>query len=243
MDPVDGEVPPPFFGLADELAPQPGPSRLGRLVDRLLDGFVSTRTFDETAGLHPVEQASLAADVVVLQVEQGDLGMGQWHVVALAVPLDEPVLDDPVALGVERERVLLIDEASDPADDLCVPIEPELVPGSKAALLEIRVQRLEVDGRGDDRVLALATDAQLQALCADIRGDGDQRVGAPRRDALQRDEREPARRRIIRRVTPPVNRVHGPRSQGRGREAPHDAGLGAVRVHDVAVEPSQQFSQ
>ena len=37
VDPVDGEVPAALLGPPDELAPQLGPGRLGRLVDRRLD--------------------------------------------------------------------------------------------------------------------------------------------------------------------------------------------------------------
>src|SRR5204863_8667066 len=59
MDPVDGEVAPPLLGLADELAAQPRPSGLRRLVDRLLDGLVGAGSLDQPARLHAVGQAPL----------------------------------------------------------------------------------------------------------------------------------------------------------------------------------------
>ena len=95
------------LALLDELAPQAGPGGLGRLVDGRLDGLVGAHAVDQAAVLHAVEEAAVAVDVVVLQVHQGDLRVGERHVVAVAVGLDEAVLDDPVALAVEAERVLL----------------------------------------------------------------------------------------------------------------------------------------
>jgi hypothetical protein len=54
-----------------------------------------------------VEEAALAVDVVVLQVEQRDLGWLSGRSCLVAVRLDQVVLDHPVALAVELERVVL----------------------------------------------------------------------------------------------------------------------------------------
>src|SRR5262249_17558080 len=75
VDPVHGEISPSLLGPANELAPEFGPSGLGRLVHRNLDVLVPAGAFDQTSRLHLVEEAPFPADVVILQVDQGDLRM------------------------------------------------------------------------------------------------------------------------------------------------------------------------
>ena len=76
-------------------------------VDGVVDVGVGADALDQAAVLQLVEQAAVAADVVVLQVDQLHPGVAERQVVALAVRLDELVLDDPVDLAVELERVVL----------------------------------------------------------------------------------------------------------------------------------------
>jgi len=77
----------PLLGLLDEFAAEPGPGGLGRVVDRLIDLGVGAMRSTSPPLLHAVEQAALARHVVVLQVHEGDLGVGQRQAVALAVAL------------------------------------------------------------------------------------------------------------------------------------------------------------
>ena len=74
-----------------------------------LDLAVVGDPLDHALALQQVEQAAAAADVVVGQVQLGDAGAGQVQVVALAVALDEPVLDRPVDLAVDQRQVLGLD--------------------------------------------------------------------------------------------------------------------------------------
>ena len=62
-----------------------------RSLARVVCGGVSTAVgdlrvgadpLDEPPALHPVEQAAIAVDVVVLQVDQRDTGVGEGQVVA-----------------------------------------------------------------------------------------------------------------------------------------------------------------
>src|SRR4029450_2461899 len=105
VDPVDRVVALALLGPADELAPEAGPGGLRRGLDRLVDGLVGGDPLDHVALLQPVEQPALAVDVVVLQVDEGDLGVAERQVVLGAVGLDQLVLDHPVALAVELEGV------------------------------------------------------------------------------------------------------------------------------------------
>src|SRR6478609_2574861 len=107
VHPVDRVVALALLGLADELAPQAGPCGLRRGVDGIVDLGVVADPFDHAATLHLVEEAAITVDVVVLQIEQRHPRMVQREVVLLAVGLDEAVLDHPVGLAVETERVLL----------------------------------------------------------------------------------------------------------------------------------------
>ena len=59
------------------------------------------------AVLQLVERAALAGDVVVLQVEQLHPGVPERQVVAGAERLEQLVLDHPVDLPVELQRIVL----------------------------------------------------------------------------------------------------------------------------------------
>src|SRR5579871_1153129 len=107
VDPVHGVVAAALFGPLDELAPQPCPRRLWRLVDGDVDLLVGAHALDEAAGLQAVEEAPLAVDVVVLKVDESNARVGERHLVAVLVGLHQLVLDDPVALPVELHRVVL----------------------------------------------------------------------------------------------------------------------------------------
>src|SRR5581483_10853862 len=107
MHPVDRVVALALLGAADELAAQPRPRRLRRLVDGPLDRLVGAHPLDHVAGLQPVEQAARPVHVMVLKVALVDLRRGERELMLLAVRLDQVVLYDPVALAVELERVAL----------------------------------------------------------------------------------------------------------------------------------------
>src|SRR5215210_4159730 len=59
VDPVDGVVPLALLGLADELAPQPGPGGLGRGGDGPVDGVVVDDALDQPPVLEEVVEAAL----------------------------------------------------------------------------------------------------------------------------------------------------------------------------------------
>ncbi len=73
------------------------------LVDRVVVGDA----LDRAASLEQVVERPRACDVVVREVEQRDARVGELQVVLLAVRLDHVVLDDPVDLGRQLERVVL----------------------------------------------------------------------------------------------------------------------------------------
>src|SRR6516165_1592364 len=95
MDPVHGEVTAAFLGPPDELAPELGPGGLRRLIDGRLDLLVGARAFDEVAVLHFVKEPPVATDVVILEVHQRDLRVGQGNAFPPAIMLDQAVLDHP----------------------------------------------------------------------------------------------------------------------------------------------------
>ena len=73
----------------------------------LVDVGVVADPVEQVVALHPVVEPPLAVDVVVLQVEQGHLGWLRRQLVAVAVLLDQAVLDHPVAFAVKRQRIVL----------------------------------------------------------------------------------------------------------------------------------------
>ncbi len=75
----------------------------------------------QTLALQQVEDTPTALDVVVGQVQLGDLRVGQLHVVAVLVALEQLALDHPVDLGVDLGEVLALDGvelAAPQVDDL-----------------------------------------------------------------------------------------------------------------------------
>ena len=75
-----------------------------RGVDLLVGGDARRQTF----ALQQIEDAAAALDVVVRQVELGDLRVGQLHVVAILVALEQLALDHPVDFGVDLGEVLAL---------------------------------------------------------------------------------------------------------------------------------------
>src|SRR2546430_10759594 len=70
------------IGLTDELATQPRPRRLGRDVLGLLDRLVVGDPVDHVAAGELVVDAAIGADVVVLEIHQGDLGITPAQAIA-----------------------------------------------------------------------------------------------------------------------------------------------------------------
>src|ERR1700679_2781782 len=101
VHPVDGEIATCGLGGADELAAQPRPGGLPRLIHRRVDLLVGGDPRRETFALQQIEDSAAALDVVVRQVELGDLRVGQFHVVAVLVTLEQLALDHPVDFGVD----------------------------------------------------------------------------------------------------------------------------------------------
>src|SRR6266536_2052461 len=109
VHPVDRVVAPPLLGLADELAPQPCPRGLGRLLGGAVDGAVVADPLHGAAALQRVVEPALAVHVVVGEVDQRDLGVRQRQAVAGPRPLDQQVLGHPVHLAADRVEVLLLE--------------------------------------------------------------------------------------------------------------------------------------
>src|SRR6266536_1189648 len=109
VHPVDRVVAPPLLGLADELAPQPCPRGLGRLLGGAVDGAVVADPLHGAAALQQVVEPALAVHVVVGEVDQRDLGVRQGQAVAGPRPLDQQVLGHPVHLAADRVEVLLLE--------------------------------------------------------------------------------------------------------------------------------------
>ena len=74
VHPVDRVVALALLGPADELAAQPRPGGLRWRLDGLVDVGVGAGALDHAGVLHLVEEPAGAADVVVLQVDQGHRG-------------------------------------------------------------------------------------------------------------------------------------------------------------------------
>ena len=77
------------------------------MLDGVRDLFVGDDAVDHTLALHPIEEASVAVDVVILQVDERDPSIAEGEVVTFPVRLDQLVLDDPVEFSVEFERIVL----------------------------------------------------------------------------------------------------------------------------------------
>src|SRR5574337_558714 len=107
VDPVHAVVLPLEVGLADELAPEPRPRRLGRRVLRPLDHVVVGDAVHLIARDEPVVDAAVGADVVVLEVHQRNFWIAPRQAIVGHVGLDPLLLDDPVHLAVELHRVFL----------------------------------------------------------------------------------------------------------------------------------------
>src|SRR5262249_36978796 len=107
VDPVDAIVLALQVGLPDELAAQAGPRGLGRPVLGLLDGGIVGDAVDHVALGQAVVDTAVGADVVVLQVHEGDLGVAPRQSVPHHVALDPLPLYDPLPLPPPPPRVPL----------------------------------------------------------------------------------------------------------------------------------------
>src|SRR5262245_48479116 len=84
----------------DELAAEPGARSLGWRVLGLLDLIVAHQPVDAVVSRQEIVDALEGADVVVLEVDQGNPGVAPRQAVAHHVLLDPLPLDDPVDLPV-----------------------------------------------------------------------------------------------------------------------------------------------
>src|SRR3954452_20448627 len=107
VHPIDRVVAFALFGPLDELAAKAGPCGLRRHVDRGVDVGVGTHALDHPVVLQLVERAALARDVVVLQVEQLHACVTEGQFVTRSERIEEAILDDPVDLAIELERIVL----------------------------------------------------------------------------------------------------------------------------------------
>ena len=107
MHPVDGEVSLAGLGDPDELAPQAGPGGLRRVPHGVGDVAVRDDPIDQSLARHQVVDAPGAVHVVIRQVEHRQPRIGHRQSSLVPVALQHLVLDDPVDLPVESQRVLL----------------------------------------------------------------------------------------------------------------------------------------
>ena len=123
----------------DAAPPEVGPRVLGRLHDRPLDLLVRDEALDLTRGDQPVVQPLVTTHVVVLQVDQPQLGVRPLESVPLAVAVEQPVLGDPVELARELHRVVL-----EPGQHRLPPFEHLEVVRRGVLLLDVLPRALEV---------------------------------------------------------------------------------------------------
>src|SRR5581483_6419386 len=189
---------------------------LRRRVDGLFDLLVGGQPRRQALALQQVEHAAASLDVVVGEVQLGDLGVGELEVVAVLVALEQLALDDPVDFGVDLREILGFDRV-------------ELTPPQVDDLLDLRVGLAGlqvVDGAGV--VLALNVErAGLPATGETHRAPAGQVVAdlADRADRVV--EREVAERHA---------RFDHLQHQRRGADLQHGRGLGHVRVTDDDVQ-------
>src|SRR5262247_608959 len=146
VDPVHAVVLALEVGLTDELAAQPRPRRLGWHVLRALDQVVARDAVDHVV-LDELEVESLVrADVVVLQVHQGDFGIAPRQAMPLHEGLDDALLDHPVDLAMELHGIAVegLDHARPPGEDVeghGVGVDALHVTGGVLQVLRLELQR------------------------------------------------------------------------------------------------------
>src|SRR5271166_5502632 len=154
MYPVDSKVTPRRLGRADELTAQPGAGGLRRMVDRLRDVLVGGDTRRQALALQQIEDTAPPLDVVIGQIELGDLRVGQLHVVAVLVALEQLALDHPVDLGVHLGEILALDGVEltapqvDDLLDLRVGLPALQVFDGAGVVLPLNVQRAGLTATG-----------------------------------------------------------------------------------------------
>ena len=105
VDPVHRVVALAFLRSFDERAAQLGSRRVGWLVHRSRDLFVVHDPVHLPSPFEEVVERTRTGDVVVREVEQRNSRVGQRQRVLVSVGLDELMLDDPVHLAGELQRI------------------------------------------------------------------------------------------------------------------------------------------
>src|SRR5215469_5331048 len=146
VDPVHAVVLALEVGLTDELAAQPRPRRLGGHVLGALDQIVARDAIDHVV-LDELEVEPLVrADVVVLQVHQGDFGIAPRQAMLLHEGLDDALLDHPVHLAVELHGIPVqgLDHVCPAGEDVLrhrIGVDALHVAGGVLEVLRLELQR------------------------------------------------------------------------------------------------------
>src|SRR5262252_2230875 len=146
VDPVHAVVLALEVGLTDELAAKPRPRRLGGHVLGALDQIVARDAVDHVV-LDELEVESLVrADVVVLQVHQGDFGIAPRQAMLLHEGLDDALLDHPVHLAVELHGITVqgFDHMCPAGEDVLrhrIGVDALHVAGGVLEVLRLELQR------------------------------------------------------------------------------------------------------
>ena len=138
----------------------------GVLIASSIDVVVDDAV-DEAAPLEQVVQRPVAGDVVVREVDQRDPRVREREVVAVAECLDEVVLDHPVDLGLELQRIVL-----EVGHHVLPHVEGLLLERGEPALLRELQRALEVLGldldRGELAPVGQAHPAPTRHVVADL---------------------------------------------------------------------------
>ena len=124
---------------SDAAAPEVGP----RVLRRLHDGSFHILVRDEPLHLprchETVVQTLVATHVVVLEVDEAQLGIRPVESIAFAIAVEEPVLGDPIELARQLHGVVL-----EGRQDALPPFEHLEVVGGGVVLLHVLPRPLEV---------------------------------------------------------------------------------------------------
>ncbi|SLC89572.1 Uncharacterised protein [Mycobacteroides abscessus subsp. massiliense] len=154
------------------------------MVDGGLDLLVGGDAGGQAFALQQIEDAPAPLNVVIGQVQLGDLRIGQFHVVAVLVALEKLALDHPVDLGVDLREILAFNgikgaapELDDLLDLLVGFAGVQMLDGTRV-VLALDVQRAGLPSSGESH------GAPSGEIVADL-ADGPDRV--VQREVTERD--------------------------------------------------------